>query len=112
MARILTRSVVAESLPRRVRFEAPRSRPTLEGRWFANGGHALMGELPPKWWPLLVNAPGEVYVVYSYDTPIAWWDPVAWRWTVPEHVYSHTTTIHQNMVLDAIAKEGSDVFRP
>jgi hypothetical protein len=36
------------------------------------------------------------YVIFSYDTPIAWRD-VEGRWFIPSVTYSRTTSKHQGM---------------
>lgn len=41
------------------------------------------------------------YVVYSYDTPIAWHVPGE-GWTIPDHKYSVTTSAHQGKVRTCI----------
>lgn len=47
------------------------------------------------------------YVVYSYNTPIAWLDLSAGVWYMPEAKYSPTTSKHQGQV--AYALRGMDV---
>lgn len=42
------------------------------------------------------------YIVFSYDTPIAWHDSVTREWTVPDVKYSPTTTQHQHTVTVAV----------
>lgn len=37
----------------------------------------------------------DFYVVYSYSTPIAWYNPLTERWTIPAVKYSVTTSKHQ-----------------
>jgi len=41
------------------------------------------------------------YVVSSYDTPIAWWSEDQ-GWCIPPVLYSATTRLHQNIVIDAV----------
>jgi hypothetical protein len=41
------------------------------------------------------------YVVYSYDTPIAWHVPDV-GWAMPDESYSKTTTRHQNKIRTAL----------
>lgn len=36
-----------------------------------------------------------LYVVYSYGTPIAWFNPLSQAWTIPGVKYSVTTSKHQ-----------------
>lgn len=47
---------------------------------------------------------GQVFVVWSYDTPIGWRDHMGWR--VPDVKYSVTTTNHQNVLSVAFANRG------
>jgi hypothetical protein len=47
---------------------------------------------------------GQVFVVWSYDTPIGWRDDMGWR--VPDVKYSCTTTNHQNVLAVAFANRG------
>lgn len=63
------------------------------------------GRLPDEYCDSLYNAESEpgFYVVYSYDTPIAW--AANGEWTVPPVKYSPTTTKHQN-----IAKKGMTLW--
>lgn len=59
-----------------------------------------MGQLPESHGVTLLNMrveKGISYVVYSYDTPIAWRLRDG-SWTVPDVSYSRTTTRHQNLV--------------
>lgn len=65
-------------------------------------------------WPLVEalrtdmdRVSGQAYVVFSYDTPIAWNYDVdgvteEFTWVVPDVKYSVTTTNHQNVVRVAI----------
>lgn len=48
---------------------------------------------------------GQVFVVWSYDTPIGWWANGA-GWHMPDVKYSVTTTNHQNVLATAIANRG------
>lgn len=43
-----------------------------------------------------------VYAVYSYATPIAWFDSERMEWVYPDVSYSASTQRHQSMVRDAI----------
>lgn len=55
----------------------------------------------------------KTYVVYSYDTPIAWCPAHKYgMWTVPAARYSRTTTRHQNRVRLAVAVYGCKYPRP
>ena len=44
-----------------------------------------------------------VYVVYSYSTPIAWFTKRG-EWVVPSEKYSHTTSRHQSIVRQGVAR--------
>jgi hypothetical protein len=76
-------------------------------RWWAVSGPAVgFGHLPRKFH---ASAREAVYVVYSYDTPIAWvleiqqgTDP--YTYVVPDVGYSLTTGQHQYAVLEAWAE--------
>lgn len=48
-----------------------------------------------------LKAPGNKYVVTSYDVPIAWYDGVS-GWYVNEERYSRTTSRHQTQVRHAV----------
>jgi hypothetical protein len=58
------------------------------------------GELPCDWRNELSKAitlsSGPVFVVYSYQTPIAWY--ANGEWTIPDVSYSQTTARQQSMV--------------
>lgn len=43
------------------------------------------------------------YVVYSYATPIAWYTKRG-AWVVPEEKYSSTTSRHQSVVRQGVAR--------
>ena len=43
------------------------------------------------------------YVVYSYSTPIAWYTKRG-AWVVPEERYSATTSRHQSVVRQGVAR--------
>lgn len=69
------------------------------------------GKLPEPWAKVLKNdQPG--YVVFSYETPIAWHVPEdgddgGERWVVPKVRYSTTTSRHQTIVRTALVFNGS-----
>lgn len=57
------------------------------------------------------NSLGRVYVVFSYDTPIAWWgDGIGWK--VPDVRYSVTTSRHQSAVRLAASVTTGETSRP
>lgn len=74
-------------------------------------GSAMTGKSYPDGWPSLDtfgylprdfrerfererDGVGIDYVVFSYDTPIAW-HRIDWTWVRPEVKYSPTTSLHQ-----------------
>ena len=70
-----------------------------------SGGYSRsVGKLPSTWCEKLyedVNNDSNLYVVLSYDTPIAWYSHEG-GWTVPRVKYSVTTSKHQNIVRNAV----------
>lgn len=57
------------------------------------------GELPHEYHYSVSHAD---YVIYSYDTPIAWHDANN-EWVVPEVNYSVTTSRHQGRIITALS---------
>lgn len=69
------------------------------------GDHMFMGDLYGDYaWFLREGLRHSTvdYIVYSYDTPIAWHDTV-WGWVFPGIKYSLTTTRHQGAVEAALS---------
>lgn len=58
------------------------------------------GRLPDKWRVSAQN-PANDFIVWSYDTPIAWHHPQT-GWIIPDVKYSNTTTAHQNKIRTAL----------
>lgn len=54
------------------------------------------GQLPQSWAQRLLDH-NVSYIVWSYSTPIAWYDDER-GWYVPDVKYSVTTSKHQNIV--------------
>lgn len=46
------------------------------------------------------------YVVFSYDTPIAWHDAERDAWVIPDVRYSVTTSKHQGTIRTAVSQLG------
>lgn len=67
----------------------------LRGLWRGKGWYLGTGHLPQEWVDKLRAVNVDVYVVYSYDTPIAWYDILSHDWTIPGVNYSPTTSKHQ-----------------
>lgn len=69
----------------------------LSARWYNQSKWApAVGRLPKRYEDLLQQhcAQGDVYVVFSYNTPIAWWTET-FGWINPQVKYSVTTSKHQ-----------------
>lgn len=73
----------------------------LSGSWSFSG---QTGQLPKEYADMLTSLTQttDVYVIYSYRTPIAWYSSNDRTWTIPDVKYSVTTTNHQNVVKVAI----------
>lgn len=74
MKKRLPNDECAAYIRRREEFENRGTRygPTLKGYAHEPGTYCTKGHLPEKYWSLVEEA---TYVVYSYDTPIAWFGP-------------------------------------
>lgn len=48
----------------------------------------------------------DLFIIWSYETPIAWYASVNRQWHVPAADYSVTTTRHQRLVLDILHGSG------
>lgn len=71
----------------------------------------------PKGWRDLFLTSGAEYVVWSYETPIAWWTPTHKGgnkenngWTIPDVSYSPTTSRYQGMANLAAHLTDSDPY--
>ena len=73
---------------------------TLSASWHYRGRGYL-----PRW----ATVPANAYVVYSYTTPIGWFNPATGQWTVPKLRYNVTTSRHQSLLLGVIAETGEPV---
>lgn len=67
------------------------------------GGDGTFGRLPQQWRDRFPSRVSECYVVYSYRTPIAWWDATT-GWVIPDVKYSPTTSRHQSIVRLAVGR--------
>lgn len=78
-------------------FNSPRA--TFRGRTHLDG----CGWLPEGEAALLRGVEDDIeFVIYSYETPIAW--RVKGEWVIPEVTYSITTTRHQSLVRTAVGQ--------
>ena len=64
-------------------------------RWFGFGWM-------PEWAGRELSKVGRAYVVFSYETPIGWFDYQRGTWVVPVERYSPTTGRHQSRLRQAI----------
>jgi hypothetical protein len=65
------------------------------------------GRLPGDWarnFTARRNAGTIFYVVYSYRTPIAWYDDEINEWIIPDESYSSTTSRHQSSIRMAVSE--------
>lgn len=61
-----------------------------------------LGKLPEPYRSQIYESPGLVYVVYSYQTPIAWVTSDG-KTHIPDVKYSVTTTKHQHIARKALS---------
>lgn len=89
---------------------------TLRGRYIADGDVISFGQLAQSYVNEIRDSVVR-YVIYSYDTPIAWrriaeWSPdgsPVWEWVIPSEKYSATTSKHQGKVRTAISQMNTTV---
>jgi hypothetical protein len=87
------------------RSEFSNSNKTFMGVLIPKGGWNSAGRLPTEWYSTFrdrLHAEKISYVVYSYNTPIAWLDTEQ-GWIEPDVSYSPTTAQHQSAVSVAIS---------
>lgn len=72
------------------------------------GGWGMLDRGSAELLDQVIRDSGQVFVVWSYDTPIGWWakGQAGNGWHVPDVKYSVTTTNHQNVLATAIAHPG------
>jgi hypothetical protein len=93
------RRTAPDLIASREEFEAS----ALSARWDES---LTLGRLPDEYAiQILTDRDGAgargLYVVYSYWTPIAWFDGETW--TIPDVKYSPTTSRHQNIVRHGVS---------
>jgi hypothetical protein len=81
------------------KLEAFRTHGSLRGKP-ADGNAFYYGRLPTCHVAIVKESD---YVVYSWDTPIAWHHPIH-GWIMPDEHYSQTTTQHQTKIATAISQ--------
>lgn len=68
------------------------------------GGWGMLPQAEAEILERSIKRCGQVFVVWSYDTPIGWRDDMGWR--VPDVRYSVTTSSHQSVVRAAVDNPG------
>jgi|SRR6266436_4837829 len=91
---IKTRQIVSNGMLNRQSF----TRGNISANWYVPGEYIQMGQLPLSLQKELsdINLDYDVFVVFSYKTPIAWYFNE--NWTIPDVKYSVTTTHHQSLI--------------
>lgn len=100
-----TRDIIDNSVQNRTEFH----RGNVSGKWSKKGEHLYMGWLPLFWRNILKKdiQDNDVYVLYSYQTPMAWYNGDIW--VIPDEKYSVSTTTHQGAFRTAIHRSGKEV---
>ena len=62
----------------------------------------------PEWAERVLSEGGRAYVVFSYATPIGWFDYRRGTWVMPRVRYSATTSRHQYLLRQAIRDQPVD----
>jgi hypothetical protein len=84
----------------------------LRGRTITRPSEILMGQLPEEYQNYMVDKVVR-YVIYSYETPIAWMQVAEWdsdgapiyEWVIPNVKYTVTTSKHQGKVRTALYRK-------
>lgn len=96
-----TRDIIDTAVEKRTDFH----RGNVSGKWY------LHNETQTKWgwldneWANVLNSDildKGAFVLFSYNTPMAWWNGESWR--IPNEHYSQTTTQHQHAFRVAIRR--------
>jgi hypothetical protein len=77
---------------------------SMRGQWGAGSDGKPSPEFAPfaPQFEAACRKGGDIYVVYSYTTPIAWKPVKRGFWTIPQVNYSQTTLRHQAIVRKAV----------
>jgi hypothetical protein len=88
------RHIVAKNMRNRTNF----THGNISGSWIGEVNIPSFGYLPVEYQEKLKKdlADKDVYVIFSYRTPIAW--TFDQDWVIPKVNYSVTTTHHQSVV--------------
>lgn len=93
-----TRRFIAQAMNKRDPFR----KGNISAEWTIYPNH---GQLPKEWATKLDESiqetqPSKTYIVFSYQTPIAWLENNQ-TWTIPDVSYSTTTKHHQHVIMVA-----------
>jgi hypothetical protein len=104
MTKPIRTDTAAEHIAERQPF---RTHGALSGDTVDASTASRIGRLTPELqilWRTDWQASGQMYAVWSYSTPIAWWTPLH-GWRIPEQTYSVTTTTRHRPQLRLITAE-------
>ena len=88
------------AIARHINNRTPFTHQSMSGKWLTDSDiNPYYGDLPPEYVAELRSllSSSDVYVVFSYRTPIAYAASTP-KFTIPEVKYSVTTTHHQTIV--------------
>jgi len=101
MALRSNRAIITKLISRHEEFKIA----TMRAERLERGSYTSFGQLPQNWRSTYTRdvSDKDVYVVYSYQTPIGWVKLDGENeWTIPDVNYSVTTTHHQHVLMCAI----------
>lgn len=104
MVKTYTTRDADEPIARREEF---RTHGALRGERVNDTTTPFTGILPSEWVEV-IRKDRPYYVVYSYSTPIAWFNGT--HWTIPDTRYSLTTSRHQTVARVAVRMSGEYVI--
>lgn len=106
---------IVQSIIRKQNFHVA----SMSGHWFDSNelNGKPVGMLPKTFHESLIhhNKTSDLFVVFSYNTPIAWYSlndsdsDGTNQWHFPITHYSNTTSKHQNITWQGMSSEGSTV---
>lgn len=88
------------------------TRGNVKGEHVQKGHSQSSWDRLPSFWVNVLNsdiADKDVYVLFSYQTPMAWFNGDSW--VFPPESYTQSTTGHQHAFRVAIARTGKKVAR-
>lgn len=87
-----------DDTPQEILSRQPFNAGNVSGMAFAGSP----GDMPEPWRSEYRETRTTAYTVYSYATPIAWYDSERAEWVVPDIRYSASTSQHQSLVRYAL----------